>query len=130
MKLRLTRHFLASNSDRELARVFARIDMIREPLRFPATARPGESRILRVTILRHGWRTGCFHLNTDQFGEGVAHIFGDRIKFGTGFCLWPFLLGGNRLGEVLLQLPQFLERHRLEIEISHWALVSGMMHPG
>ena len=102
----------------------ARIDVIGEPLRFSTTARPGESRILRVTVLRHGWRTGCFHLNTDQVGEGVAHLLGDGFQLGAGFGLMTVLIGGNRLGEVLLQLPQFLERHRLEIEISHWALVS------
>lgn len=56
--------------------------------------------------------------------QGIAHLLGDGFQLGAGFGLVPVLIGGNRLGEVLLQLPQFLERHRLEIEISHWALVS------
>ena len=108
----------------EVARFFARFDVIREPLRFPATARPSEGRVLRVPVLREGRRTGGFHLNTDQLGEGVAHLFGDCFQLGAGFGLMTVLIGGNRLGEVLLQLLQFLERQCLEIESSHWALVS------
>jgi hypothetical protein len=77
-----------------------------------------------VSVFRSGWRTGGFDLNTDQVGKGVAHLLGNRFQLGAGFLPVPVFVIGNRLGEVLLQLPQFLERHRLEIEISHWALVS------
>ena len=88
--------------DSEQTWVFARIDVIGEPLRFPATARPGDSRILRVSILCHGQRTGGFHLGTDQISQRVAHLFGDCVQLGASFGLMTVVVGGNRLGEVLV----------------------------
>ena len=77
-----------------------------------------------MAILCGGGRTGRFHHCADQVGQGIAHLFGDRIQLGAGLGLAPVLLSGYRLGEVLLQLPQLFERQCLEIEISHLALVS------
>jgi hypothetical protein len=70
-------------------------------------------------VFRKGWRTGGLHLDADQGGKSVAHLLGDCLQLDAGFGLLPVLLGGGRLDEALLKLPQFLERHRLAIEISH-----------
>jgi hypothetical protein len=60
--------------DRKVAGVFARIDVISEPLRFSAAVRPGDRRVLGVTVFRHGWRTAGFDLDADQVGKGgVQH---------------------------------------------------------
>lgn len=87
--------------------------MIGKPLRFPATASPGEGRIFRMAVLRYGGRTGGFDLDADQVGEGVTHFLGEDIQLGAGFSLLSILISGNGLGQVLLQMPQVLERQRL-----------------
>ena len=83
-----------------------------------------------MTVFRGDGRSGGFYLSADQVGQGIAHLFGDCLQLGAGFGLEPVLIAGNRLGEVLLRLPQFLERQCLEIEISPACLVSRMIDPG
>jgi hypothetical protein len=93
-------------------------------MRFPPAARPGESGVLRVPVFRHGWCTGLIHLDADQISQRVAHLLGDGFQLGAGFGLGPVLVCGNRLGEDLLLLPQFLDRQCLGVEVSRWAVVS------
>jgi len=44
---------------------------------------------------------------------------GESFHLGAGFRLLSILIGGNRLGDVLLHFLQLAERQCLEIEISH-----------
>ena len=83
-----------------------------------------------MAVFRGGRCTVGFHLGADQVGKGIAHLFGDCVQLCAGFGFVTVLISGNRLGEVLLRLPQFLERQCLEIEISPACLVSRMIDPG
>ena len=69
-----------------------------------------------MAVFRVGGRTGGFHLAADQVGQRITHLFGDRVQLGACLGFVTVLVAGNRLGEVLLQLPQFFERQCLEIE--------------
>ena len=62
---------------------------------------------------------GGFRLSADEFGQGVAQIPGEGFHLGAGFRLLPILIGGDRLGDVLLHFLQLAERQCLEIVISH-----------
>ena len=83
-----------------------------------------------MAVFRGSRRTGGFHVSADQVGQGITHLFGDRVQLGAGFGFMTVFIVGNRLGEVLLLLPQVFERQCLEIEISHACLVSRMIDPG
>ena len=55
-----------------------------------------------MAVFRDDGRTGGFHLGADQVGQGIAHLFGDRVQLCAGFGFVAVLISGNRLGEVLV----------------------------
>ena len=55
-----------------------------------------------------------FLLSADEFGQGVAEFSGEGFNLGAGVRRLPILIGGNRLGDVLLHFLQLAERQCLE----------------
>jgi len=118
------------SKNRQILRRIARISGCYKPQWFTPTAGPSEARVFWMTIFRRRGHASGFHLGTDQVGQRVAHLFGDRVQLSACLGFMTVLIAENRLGEVLLQLPQLFERQCLEIEFSHACLVSRMIDPG
>ncbi len=68
-------------------------------------------------------------LGADHVGKGIAHHFNDCIELGAAFGLVSVLLGGVRLGDVLLQFRQHLALQCFDVEVGYVSFVSKPTDP-
>lgn len=81
-----------------------------------------------MTVLHRGRHTRGFRICADEFGKGIAQIPSEGFHLGAGFRFLSILLGGDRVGDVLLHFLQLGERQRFDVVVSH-AMPCGLSVP-